>query len=174
MIKMKNYFFCTDFDGTLIEKNSHEYLDHLCVDRRFLQRIDEEYEKDHRWFERMNKFYRKLKENHLRKEEIVQEYDRIELLEGVEPFIRKLKSMNWFLSIVSDGYDEVIRYVLQRKNLFDCFNRIECNSSEWNRSEQLKIVPYDKRKRFQCPNGCPSNLCKGLFFLLSFCRLDDD
>lgn len=159
---MSNYFFSTDFDATLIKRNSHEYLNELCSNQRFLRQIDENYSTNHLWFERMNRFYEYLAKKNVTKDDIFRQYEQIELIDGVEQLIRKFSSKNIFMSIISDGYRQIIEFVLKRKHLFKDFHRIDCNADEWIDDErQLKILPYSKDRPFSCPNRCPFNLCKG-------------
>ena len=123
----------------------------------------------------MNKFYEFLAEEKRTKEEIRRQFERIELIDGVAELLGKLSAKKISMSIISDGYDEVVRFVLQRERLFGSFDRIVCNSDRWiDDDRQLKIFPYSKERRFSCPNGCPFNLCKGPSlpspFLLILCR----
>ncbi|CAF2546863.1 unnamed protein product [Rotaria sp. Silwood2] len=168
---MIKYIFLTDFDATLIEKNSHEYLDELCSDKIFINKIQLKYEKDHLWFKRMDEFYKKIHQLNITPEQILKQYENISFVQGAIDFIKKIHCLGWFLTIISDGYDEVIYNVLQRNNLIYCFNQIVCNPNIWMKNKRLKIKNYAKDKikikQFHCQYGCPPNLCKGTLFF--FC-----
>lgn len=162
-MKMSNYFFCTDFDATLIQRNSHEYLNELCSNEDFLRQIDEIYSNDRLWFERMNKFYEYLAEKeNLSREKILRQFERIELIDGVEHLLKKFSSKNIFSSIISDGYDQIIRFVLKQNQIEKYFQKIISNPSKWiDNDRRLTILPYSNDRMRTCRNLCPFNLCKG-------------
>ncbi|CAF0739643.1 unnamed protein product [Didymodactylos carnosus] len=153
-----------DFDSTLSVQSSHCLIEQLLdKDLLGLEEINARYINHHRcWNKRMSDVFRRLYENKVSIETIIDTFRHIELSPGTLDLFHNLYTNQHHIVIISDSCDLLIEECFRKNNLLNYVHAIESNSMKNNGMGMFFIEEYEKPLQTECNILCPGNMCKGL------------
>jgi pyridoxal phosphate phosphatase PHOSPHO2 len=102
----------------------------------------------------------KLFERGITRSQIIEVFENLPLTPAMSSTVRLLHSKGYDLRIVSDANTIYIDTILKVSGITNVFSDIRTNPAHFDDRGCLIIGPYEKSPE-KCPNGCPSNMCKG-------------
>ncbi|CAF1216748.1 unnamed protein product [Adineta ricciae] len=154
--------FIFDFDDTLSIRGSCYPIEELATnqDQLNLKEINYNYEKIHRcWNRRMNEVHKKLAEQGVHTQQIIEACRSIELSPGTHELFRDIVDHNGKIVIMSNACDLVVEECLRAQNLLQYVDKIESNPVR-QIDPVIVIDEYENPLQTTC-QFCDPNLCKG-------------
>uniref|UniRef100_A0A0B6ZFU4 Pyridoxal phosphate phosphatase PHOSPHO2 n=1 Tax=Arion vulgaris TaxID=1028688 RepID=A0A0B6ZFU4_9EUPU len=156
--KPKRFLLVFDFDHSLIDENSDEYITKVAPGGVLPEEIKSLYEEDG-WTDYMAEIFKYLHSNGIAPENILSCMSEIALTQGMKELLEFTSTAGCFDHIViSDSNSVFIEHILENKGLSSVINKVFTNPAEFDNNGCLTI------KRYHTQDWCTLstvNLCKG-------------